>query len=141
MAAAADVSHHGNGAHDIEAGGIGRDDDLACAAMRLGIRIGHHHRDGEGGADRAGSEPFVPVDYVVVTFADGAGLELGRVGARRVRLGHRETGANLAVEAGLEPSLFLLVGAEFGENFHVAGVGRHAVEGARAKRASAHEFA
>src|SRR5205807_7266972 len=58
----------------------------------------------------------------------------------RVRLGHRETGAHRAFKARLQPFLLLFRGAELGEYFHVAGIGRHAVEDARADWAASHHF-
>ncbi len=81
------------------------------------------------------------VDHVVVAVANRAGLELSRIGAGSIRLGHREAGADFAVETFLQPLLFLIGGAELGEDFHVAGVGRHAVERARADWAAAHQLA
>src|SRR5215470_8204561 len=71
----------------------------------------------------------------------GTRLKLGRVGAGGVRLGHRKTGANLAIETFLEPAVLLILGAVLGENFHVARVGRHAIEGTRPERAATHQFA
>src|SRR5579883_964642 len=56
------VTHARDVADDAEARRVGRDDNLAGAAVRLGLRIGYCHDDGEGGAVGAGGEPLVPVD-------------------------------------------------------------------------------
>src|SRR5208337_2112898 len=141
MPAAAGVAHHRHGANQVESRSVGRNDYLAGAAMRRRVGVRHDHRDREARANRVGREPLVAVDHVVVAVANGAGLELGRIGACGIRLGHREAGAHLAVETGLEPFLFLLGRAELGQDFHVAGIGRHTVERARADRAAAHQLA
>ena len=109
--------------------------------MRLRLRIGHDHRDREARTNRARREPLVPVYIVVVAFARGARRQMGRVGTRRFRLGHRKAGACLAFKALREP-LFLLIGiGEIDQDLHVPSVGRHAIEGARSDRAASHDLA
>src|SRR5207249_7029513 len=56
-------------------------------------------------------------------------------------LGHRERGADLALEQGLEPLLLLLGRAVALEHLPVAGVGRRAVEGLRRDRRATHDLA
>jgi hypothetical protein len=84
----------------------------------------------------------VRVDDPLVAVEDGAALQQGRVGARGRRLGHREAGADAALEGGLEPALLLFGAAVLGEDLHVAGVRGGAVEGHRGDhRAAAHLLA
>ena len=68
------------------------------------------------------------------------GLDVGGVGRGDGRLGHQEGGADLAVHQRLQPLLLLLVGAVAMQHFHVAGVGRRAVEDLRGPGDVAHLF-
>jgi len=56
------------------------------------------------------------------------GVDVRRVGRRDVRLGHRERGPDLTGEQRVEPLLLLLLGAEHGQDFHVARVRSRAVQ-------------
>src|ERR1700731_2999186 len=73
MPAAAGMTHHGYRPNQVEARSVDRNDNLARAAMRLGVGIGHDHRDCEGRTDCVGSEPLVTIDHVVVAVPAGAG--------------------------------------------------------------------
>ena len=97
--------------------------------------------DRHRGAVVAGGEPLVAVDDPLVALELGASGELGGIGARGLRLGHREAAADLAVEERLEPALLLLLGAVLGEDLHVARVGRGAVEDRGRHAAAAHQLA
>ena len=103
--------------------------------MRVGI--GHDHRDRERGADGARGEPLVAVDDPLAVHQLGARLKAGRVGARDGGLGHRKARAGLAIEERLEPLFLLLWRAVLGEDLHVAGVRRGAVERHRRDRGRA----
>ena len=81
------------------------------------------------------------VDDPLVAVELRARDQLGRVRAARVGLGHREAGADLAVEQRLQPALLLLLGAVLGEDLHVAGVGGGAVEDGRRDAAATHQLA
>ena len=89
----------------------------------------------------ARGEPLVAVDHPLVAVELARATQARRVGARGLRLGHREAGADVAVEQRLEPALLLLLGAVLGEDLHVAGVGRRAVEDHRRDAAAAHQLA
>ena len=141
MARALVVAHHGHRPHALEAGRVHRHQDHARALVRRRVGVGHDHGDRERGAVVARGEPLVAVDDPLVAVELRARHQAGRVGARRLRLGHREAGADLAVEQRLEPALLLLVRAVLGEDLHVAGVGRRAVEDHRRDPAAAHQLA
>jgi hypothetical protein len=83
----------------------------------------------------------VRVDHVVVAVAFDAALDVGGVGARHPRLGHREARPDLAVQQRKQPFLLLLRCAELGEDLHVAGVGGGAVRGLRRQQVAAHQLA
>ena len=70
------------------------------AVVRVGVGIRHAHQDREraAGRRRAARPPLVRVDHVVVAVALDAALDVGGVGARDPRLGHREARPDLAVE-------------------------------------------
>ena len=78
--------------------------------------------------------------HVVVAVAHDRRADVGRVGRGDVGLGHREARADAAVEQGSEPAFLLRRRAIAREHFHVAGVGRGAVEHLRpeARRAAHH---
>ena len=141
VAAAAGVPHHRYRADQVEARRVGRDDDLTLALVRRGIGIRRRHHDGEAGAHRSRGEPLVSVDHVVVAVAIRAGLKTRRVGPGDLRLGHREAGADLPLEQGLQEPLLDLRAAELGEDLRVPRVRRLAVEDAGRDRAPAHDLA
>ncbi len=71
--------------------------------------------------------PLAAVEHVVIAVALDPQLDVARVRAGDVGLGHRERRADLAVEQRRQPALLLLGRAELVEHLHVAGVGRRAV--------------
>ena len=73
-------------------------------------------------------EPLVPGDHVVVAVAHGARLQLRRVAAGGLGLGHREGRFEVAGEQRLEPALLLLGRAGQREDLGVARVRRLAAE-------------
>src|SRR6185503_9439021 len=58
-------------------------------------------------------------------------LDVGGIRGCNVRFGHQERRADLALEQRLEPRAFLFLGAVAFQRFHIAGVGRVAVEDLR----------
>jgi hypothetical protein len=95
---------------------------------RVGVGLAHQDEDLAALVGRAGDPPLAAVDDVVVAVAHDAGLDVGGVRRRDVRLGHRERRADLARQQRLEPLLLLLRGAEQVQRLHVAGVGCLAVD-------------
>jgi hypothetical protein len=92
MAAAA--AHGLHVANDLEAGRRQWHDEGAVASLRdVGVRIAARDDDREVRAVRAGREPFVAVDHPLVAVFHCAGLNLRRVGAGHLGLGHREARA------------------------------------------------
>ncbi len=98
--------------------------------MARGVHIGlaHQDRDLAAGIADARRPPFAAVDDVVIAVLVDARLDIGGIGRRHGRLGHQEGGADLAVHQRAQPFALLLLGAVAHEHFHVAGVGRRAVE-------------
>ena len=68
------------------------------------------------------------VDHIMVAVALDASLDVGCIRRCHGGFRHRETGADFALEQRLEPLLLLLLVAVAQQRFHVAGVGRRAVE-------------
>jgi hypothetical protein len=104
VAGTAVVAHHRHRPHEVEARRVERDEDHAGAPVRRRVRVGDRHDDRHLGADRARGEPLVPVDHPLVALALGPGGEVGRVRAGALGLGHREAGADLALEQGRQPA-------------------------------------
>jgi hypothetical protein len=81
------------------------------------------------------------LEHVVVTVGLHPQLDVGCVGTRDGRLGHRISGRDLAGQQRLEPTLLVLGCAEEGEDFHVAGVRSVRVGGLRGQMdAAAQDF-
>ncbi len=131
MTAAGVVAEDGQGPHDPHAGCVERDDHHAVAPVPIGVGVRDPHEDGEGAAARRRTTrpPLVRVDHVVVTVAGDATPDVGGVGARDPRFGHREARACRSVEQRIEALLDLQRRGELGERLHVPGVGRRAVGG------------
>src|SRR6185437_10519522 len=127
-------------ADDRHAGGVARHQDHRLLAVTAGGRVGlaHHDEDLRLRVQRPGDPPLVAVDDVLVAVAHDAGGDVGGVRGRHLGLGHRERGADLAVEQRPQPALLLLGGAELDEHLHVAGVrGRAVQRGGRQQQAAA----
>ena len=56
------VAHHRDRADQVEARGVGRDDDHARPRVGCGVGVGDDHHDRDVGADGARGEPLVAVD-------------------------------------------------------------------------------
>ena len=100
-----------------------------------GIGDGHHDRDGRTVGRRG--EPLLTVDDVVVAVGDRSGGEQRRVRAGRLRLGHRETTADRALDERSHPEFLLFLGAVLVEDLDVAGVGGLGAEHGHPERAAA----
>ena len=93
-----------------------------------GSRLAHEDQDPAARIAGAGRPPLAAVDHVVVAVAHDRALDVGRIRRRDVRLGHRERRTDRARQQRLEPLPLLLRRAVALQHFHVAGVGRRAVE-------------
>src|SRR2546426_11102655 len=110
-------------AHDRPARRVRVDEEGRVARPRRpggGIPLRDHDR--ERRAARARDEPLVAVQDPVVAVAHGRGADAGRVRARHFRLGHREAGADPAVDQRAEVALLLLGVGVVEERVHVAFV-------------------
>jgi hypothetical protein len=83
----------------------------------------------------------VPFDDVSIAVAHRAATQPRRVRSGDLRLGHREAGADLALEQRPQPALLLLRRAELRQDLHVARVRCGAVEHDRRDLAAAHDLA
>ena len=92
------VLHRRDVADDRHAGRVDRHDEHRRAPVRRRVGVGDGHHDEEVGDRPVRGEPLVPVEHLAVPVADGAGHQLRRVRAGRLRLGHRERRADLAGE-------------------------------------------
>ena len=83
---------------------------IDCCRCGPALRVGlaHHDEDLAALVGGAGDPPLAAVDDVVVAVAHDAGLDVGGVRRRDVRLGHRERRTDLARQQRLEPLLLLL---------------------------------
>ena len=132
MAAVLLRPHDRNAAQDAPAGLVLVIEEGGEAAAR--ILGGARDQDEMRGAIGAGDEPFAPAHDVAVVALLGARQHHGGIGARAgMRLGHHEGRAHLALDDGAQPFFLLLGRADFGDEVHVAVVGRHAVDGERAE--------
>ena len=124
--------------------GIARHQDhgLLLVAVRV-VRVGLAHQDQHLAARiaDAGGPPLATVDDIFVAVTLDAAGDVGGVGGGNLRLRHREGGADLAIQQRLQPLLLMLLGAVTGQHFHVAGVGRGAVEDLRGVARTAHDLA
>ena len=128
-------AEHRQHALDAHAGRVHRHEDhrLLLMLRRVGVAATHEDRDAAARVAGAGDPPLAAVDDVLVAVARDAGADVGGIRRGDVGLGHREAGANLAGEQRLEPLPLLLGRAVADQHFHVAGVGRGAVEHLRAR--------
>jgi hypothetical protein len=109
----------------------------------FGLGVGLAHEDGDLAARvaGAGAPPFAAVDHIVVAVSHDFGLNVGGVGRSHFGLGHGEARANLAGQQRLEPAVLLLGRAVLRQHFHVARVGRRAIEHFGGHGRAAHDLA
>ncbi len=136
------VAEHRQVAQHLDAGRVHRHQDHRLLRMlgRFGVGLAHEDHDLAARVVGAGGPPLAAVDHVVIAIALDAGFDVGGVAGGHGGFGHGEGRADLAGQQGLEPLLLLLGRAVAHEGFHVAGVGRGAVEGLGADGRAAHDF-
>ncbi len=105
-------------------------EDHALAPVTLGVGIRDAHDDQQLAArgHRAGRPPLAAVDDVVVAVALDPRGDVRGVRGRHLGLGHGERRAHPALEHRAQPPLLLLGRPEQGQELHVAGVRRRAVD-------------
>ncbi len=81
------------------------------------------------------------INQVVIAFSHDACLNVGGVARSDRRFGHREGGANLPLEQGLQPLLLMFRRTVTHQHFHVSGIRRTAVERFGRDRRASHDFA
>src|SRR5262249_50346856 len=93
MPALADVVKDWQGPYELKPWGVeGHQNHRGALVGWCGrVRHGHHDSDPAVGMESIGREPLAPCDYVVVTVAHGASLEISWIRTGHGWLGHRET--------------------------------------------------
>jgi hypothetical protein len=139
-----------HGADNLDTGGLGVDEEdrVALVPGRVsGVSLGDDNVDGATGVTGTRDPPLVAVEDELVALPAGNSVaEVGSVGRGNWRpsdthsgqevvlvltsvLGHREGGADLAVDKGHEVLVLLGLGAETSKDLHVSSVGSGAVHG------------
>ncbi len=124
------IAEHRQHLFNRDAWGVERHEDLRLLLVARIIRTALAHQDRDLAARIADARrpPLATVDDVVIALALDAGLDVGRVRRGDRRLRHQEGGADFAVHQRPQPFALLLAVAVADEHFHVAGIGRGAVE-------------
>ena len=124
------IPEHGQRADDLYALGIGRHQDLGLLLIASGlkIRLAHHDCNLAARITEPRGPPFATVDHIFIAIAFDPGFDIGGIGRGNLRFGHQKGRANFAVHQGAQPLLLLLACAVAVEYFHIAGIGRRAVE-------------
>ena len=136
------VAKHVKRSHDLHPRSVGGNQNHALLRMARRLRIGLAHGDEHGAARVIGarSPPFATIDDVFVPLAFDAGFNVGGVARRDVWLGHGKGRSDLALQQGLEPARLVGIVAVAGDGFHVAGVGRRAIEDFARPQHTPHDF-
>ena len=118
------VADHG------DARGVAGDEHHRLLAVRRsrGVGLAHEDEQGAAGIHGAAGPPLAPVDDVLAAVPLDPRGDVGGIAAGDVGFGHGEPGPDLPGEQGLEPLPLLLLAAEQVQQFHVAGIGRVAVD-------------
>ena len=136
------IAEHGQVTNDVHAGCVSRHQNLGLLRITAAFKGGlaHHDRDLAARITKAGRPPFTAVDDIFIAIADDRGLDIGRIGRCNGRFGHQEGGPDFTVHQRTEILFFLFQRAVAVEHFHIAGVGRRAVEHFGGKADAAHFF-
>ena len=134
------IAEHRQVADDVHARRVDRHQHhrLLRVALRREVGLAHHDRDLAARIAEARGPPLAPVDHVMIAVALDPSFDVRRVRGGGVGLGHQEGRTDLAVHQRTQPLFLLLAGAVAVEHFHVAGVGRGAVEHFRRPADAAH---
>src|SRR5579875_1571052 len=128
---------------DLDSRCVHRYQDHRLLQMRGRSRIGFAHED-EDLAARAAAVRRPPLaavyDVLIAIYLDARG-DVRRVRRCDAGFRHRESRADLAAQERLEPPFLLLLVAVANEGFHVARVGRIAIERFRRDMRTAHDLA
>src|SRR3546814_15697389 len=97
-------------------------------SVSLRVRFAHQDRDLAARIADARGPPLATIDDIFVAVTLDAGRDVGRIRGGDVRFGHQEGRTHLAFEQRLQIFALLALIAIALYHFHVAGVGRRAVE-------------
>ena len=134
------IAEHRQVADDFDAGAIEFHQHHRLLGVLLGFEIGlaHHDRDLAARITCARRPPLGAVEDIFIALALDRAFDVGRVRRGYLRFGHQEGRTDLAVHQRLEPLLLLLTRAVTVKHFHIAGIGRRAVEHFAGKADPAH---
>ena len=105
---------------------------------RTWVGLAHDDEDGAARVAYARRPPLAAIDDVVVAIAhDGSG-NVGGIRRSHIGFGHQKRRANLAIHQRAQPLFLVRQCAVALQHFHVAGIGRRAVEHFRGPRDAAH---
>ena len=107
------------------------------------VRIGLAHDNHDFAARIAGTRdiPLTPVDYILITIAHNTRLDISRVTGCDRWLSHGKGRTNLALKQRFKPGLTMFFSSVARQHFHVAGIGRTAIEDFTGKTRAPHELA
>src|SRR5262249_42594115 len=97
LAMAAPHTEHWCLSHDLVARSAGGHDYHAECLVRGGVWLGANHHGCVGSAVRPGRKPFAAINYPVITVKRCGSLELRRVRASDIGLGHGEARKNVPI--------------------------------------------
>lgn len=110
---------------------VGRHKHHALLLVRVlirRVRLPHDNVQLTPRVSRSGAPPLPPVQHVLVSLPSDAQFDISSIAAGHIRLCHQERRPNLALQQRYQPPLLLRLAAVPSEYFHVARVGRRAVD-------------
>ena len=136
------IAEHGERAENGHAFGVERHEDLALLRMlrAVGIGLAHDDRDFAARIAGAGGPPFAAIDHVMVAVAQNRALDIGGVRGGDRGLRHQKRRTDFAVHQRLQPFILVRARAVTLEQFHIAGIGRGAIEHLGRELPAAHDF-
>jgi hypothetical protein len=137
-------AEHGDRPDHLDPGRVHGHEDHGVLFVARPLRLVRSpHEDGNPATwvGRIGCVPLVAVDHIVIAVALNRRLDVGRITRGHVWLGHGKAGTYRSLEQRLQPLRFLLDSSIALEHFHIAGIGRGAIEQLGREMRPAHHLA
>jgi len=131
MAIRCEVVHHRDVAHDLHPGGVHRHQHQAVVVVRLcrsPFVARHHDQQAAVRMRRASDEPLAAVEHQHIPLLAHGGLQIGRVRRGHIGFAHGKGRADVTPQQRHEPLRALGGIGKAVQQFHVAAVGRIAIE-------------